>query len=287
MGPTGWEDLDLEEVGEGAFRTSISDAWRLAMAPQGGIVTAVAVRAMERVLGHPEQTLRTVTAMFAGVVQGGPVSVEVQVLRRGRSMSQLTATVRNEGAAAGLTAIAAFGASRRGFDFTDLVMPTVDGPEGLRGYRDPIPDDVDFEFDGDPFPFWERVIECRPAIGRPPWEPHVDGPAEAGYWYRLDHPPLAPDGSMDVAAPIVLCDTMPGSVGQKLGPDSGRWFAPSVDYTLHVFRPAPTGWLFSHQHARHAGGGYASVDSALWDPSGPDGPALVAFATQVMLFSFP
>jgi hypothetical protein len=45
--------------------------------------------------------------------------------------------------------------------------------------------------------------------------------------------------------------------------------------------------LFAHQRARHAGDGYASVESALWDPSGDDGPALVAYATQVMLFTFP
>ena len=70
-------------------------------------------------------------------------------------------------------------------------MPDVAGPDGLRGFRDPLPDGIDFEFDGDPFPFWEQVIECRPAIGRPPWEPLRGRPAEAAYWYRLDHPPLA------------------------------------------------------------------------------------------------
>jgi acyl-CoA thioesterase len=283
---TGWEDLDLEVVAEGRFSTTISEPWKLAVAPQGGIVAAVAVRAMERVLGHPEQSLRTLTALFAGVVQHGPVEVDVQALRRGRSMSQLTATVRNPGNEAGLTAIAAFGAPRRGFAFTELEMPDVPGPDGLRGYRDPLPDGIDFEFDGDPFPFWDQVIECRPAIGRPPWEPFADGPAEAAYWYRLDHPPMRGDGGMDVAGPIVLCDTMPGSVGQKLGPDSGNWFAPSVDYTLHVFRTATPGWLFAHQRARHAGDGYASVDCALWDPRGEDGPVLVAYATQVMLFTF-
>jgi acyl-CoA thioesterase len=250
---TGWEDLELVEVGDGRFTTTISDSWRLAMAPQGGIVAAVAVRAMERVLGQPEQTLRTLTAMFAGVVHGGPVEIEAQAVRRGRSMSQLTATVKSPGAGAGLTAIAAFGAPRRGFDFTELEMPDLPGPDGLQGYRDPIPEGVEFEFDGDPFPFWDQVIECRPAIGRPPWEPFEEGPAEAAYWYRLDHPPLHTDGTLDVAGPIVLCDTMPGSVGQKIGPDSGNWFAPSVDYTLHAFRPATPGWLFAHQHARHAG----------------------------------
>src|SRR3546814_7187549 len=61
--------------------------------------------------------------------------IDVTVLRRGRTMSQLTATVRNPDAEAGLTAIAAFGATRRGFEFTELVMPDVAGPEGVRGFR--------------------------------------------------------------------------------------------------------------------------------------------------------
>jgi len=283
MGATGWDDLEL--TGDGPrFTTSISDTWQLAVAPQGGVVAAIAVRAMERVLGHPEQTLRTMTAMFAGQVAGGPVEVDVQVLRRGRSMSQLTATVKNPGIEAGLTAIAAFGAPRRGFDFTKLVFPDVPGPEGIPGFRDPLPEGVVFEWDRPPMPFWEEVIESRPVIGRPPWEPFEDGPAEVAYWYRLDRPPLRPDGCLDAAGPIVMCDTMPSSVGQKLGPDSGQWFAPSVDYTLHLFRPAQPGWLLAHHKARHAGDGYASVELALWDPTGPH---LVAYGTQVMLFTFP
>jgi acyl-CoA thioesterase len=279
---TGWDDLELDVVGEGRFATTISDAWKLAVAPQGGIVAAIAVRAMQHVLDHPEQTLRTLTAMFVGVVQGGPVEVEVQVLRRGRSMSQLTATVRNPGAPAGLTAIAAFGAPRRGFEFTELAMPDVPGPDGIRSFRDPLPDGVVFEFDGPPMPFWQEVIEGRPVIGRPPWEPYEDSAAEVASWVRIDHPPTTGDGTLDVAAAIVVCDTMPGSVGQKVGPDSGQWFAPSVDYTLHVFRPITSGWLLQHGRARHAGDGYASVDMALWDQAGH----LLAYATQVMLFSF-
>ena len=283
---TGWEDLELDEVGDGRFRTTISDTWMLAIAPQGGAVAAIAVRAMERALGDPDQTLRTLTAMFAGVVRAGLVEVQVDVLRRGRSMSQLTATVRNEGQAAGLTAIAAFGAPRRGFEFTELVMPDVAGPEELRGFRDPIPEGVDFQFDDDPWPFWERVLECRPAIGRPPWEPFEPGPAEVANWYRLDHPPLADSGALDVTGLVVMADTMPGPVGRKLGPQEDDWFAPSVDFTFHALAPAPapSGWLLSHQKARHAGDGYASVESALWDPTGP---SLVGYATQLMLFTFP
>jgi acyl-CoA thioesterase len=284
---TGWEDLELDG-GAGRYTTSISPTWQLAVVPQGGIVAAIAVRAMQRELADPAQSLRTMTAMFAGQVAGGPVEIEVTVLRRGRSVSQLTATVRNPGAEAGLTAIAAFGAPRRGFEFTELVPPDVPGPEGIRSFRDPLPDGIDFEFDRPPMPFWAEVVQSRPVIGRAPWEDFVDGAAEAAFWYRLDHPPMLPDGTLDVAGPIVLCDTMPSSVGQKLGPDAGQWFAPSVDYTLHVFAPSSAGWLLAHHRARHAGDGYASVELALWDPTGgPDGaPRLVAYGTQVMLFAF-
>lgn len=277
-----WSDFDLEG-GDGRYATSISPTWDLAVVPQGGAIAAAAVRAMVAELAEPAQTLRTLTVMFAGQVANGPIEITVRVLRRGRSMSQLVADVRNPASAAGLTAIAAFGAVRRGFEFTDLTMPDVPAPERLRGFRDPLPDDVVFEFDHEPRPFWEQIVEGRPAIGRAPWEPFEDGPAEVATWYRIDQPPLDADGRLDTVGPVVLCDTMPGSVGQKLGPDAGSWFAPSVDYTLHLFRPASPGWLLAHQRARHAGDGYASVDTALWDPTVN---ALVAYATQVMVFAF-
>lgn len=286
MGRSGWSDLDLvpaPDRAEGAFTGTIDDRWMLVAVPQGGIVAALAARAMELALGDPAQTLRTMTAVFAGQVGCGPVEIDVDVIRRGRSMSQLTATVRTPGAVAGLTAVAVFGAPRRGFEFTELVMPDVEGPDGLRSFRDPLPEGVDFEFDRDPTPFWEEIIECRPALGRAPWEPFDDGPAECAFWYRLDDPPVLDDGSLDPLAAIVMCDTMPGAVGQKLGPDSGMWFGPSVDLTVHMLGQARPGWLLAHNRARHAGDGYASVEIALWDAAGP---TLVAYATQLMFFAF-
>jgi acyl-CoA thioesterase len=279
-----WDDLTVVAIDRGAGRYigTISDPWTLVEVPQGGIVAAIAAQAMAETLGVPEQRLRSLTAVFAGKVSGGDIEVEVQVLRKGRSMSQLAATVRNAGASAGLTAVAVFGSPRRGFDFTELVPPVVEGPERLRSFRDPLPEGIEFEFTRPLMPFWEELIECRPAIGRPPWEPFEEGPAEAAYWYRVDDPPLMPDGSLDPLALVVVCDTMPGAVAQKLGPDDA-WFGPSADFTIHVFDHARPGWLLGHNRARHAGDGYASVEMALWDPSGP---TLVAYATQMMFFAF-
>lgn len=281
---TPWDDIAVEPVAgrPGCFSATISDHWMLAIAPQGGVVVAIAARAMAAVLGVPEQSLRSVSAVFAGQVACGPVEAEVTVLRRGRSMSQLMATVRNPGAEAGTTAIAVFGAPRRGFDFTELGMPAVDGPDGLLGYRDPLPEGIDFEFTRPPMPFWEEIIECRPAVGRPPWEPYVPCAAEAVYWYHVDDPPLD-DGWVDPLSHVVVCDTMPGAVGQKIEPGPEPWFGPSADFTIHLFDRARPGWLLAHNRARQAGDGYASVEMALWDPSGP---TLVAHASQVMFFAF-
>ena len=82
---------------------------------------------------------------------------------------------------------------------------------------------------------------------------------------------------------MTLCDTMPGAVGERMGPDLPMWFGPSADLTVHVLGRATSEWLLAHNRARHAGDGYASVEMELWDPA----RGLVAYATQVMFFSFP
>ncbi len=283
MGATGWADLEVTAAPgrPGHFTAELAPRWMLVVVPQGGAVAVLAARAMAAHLDVPEQRLRSLTSVFAGQVALGPVEIEVTVLRRGRSMSQLQATVTSPGADAGLTGVAVFGASRRGFEFTELEPPEVEGPDGLRSYRDPVPDDIDFEFAFDPLPFWQEVIETRPARGRAPWEPFEDGPAELVYWYRLDDPPLCDDGRLDPLAAVVLCDTMPGAVAQKVGQE--EWFGPSADFSIHLFEPARPGWLLAHNRARHAGDGYASVDMALWDPTDHH---LVAYATQVFFFAF-
>ena len=125
-----WDDLEVVPVAgtSGRFTASISDPWTLAAVPQGGIVAAIAARAM----ATDARRAGAVVAIAVGGVRrkGGGRSGRDRRHRacaRGRSMSQLTATVRNPGATAGLTAVAVFGANRRGFEFTDLAFPEVAG----------------------------------------------------------------------------------------------------------------------------------------------------------------
>jgi acyl-CoA thioesterase len=265
----------------GRYRLELSNDWVVAQVPQGGVVTAVAARAMDSALDREDQVLRSISAVFAGLVRPGPVEADVTVLRRGRTLSQLTATVRNVGAEAGLTALAVFGSIRPGFEFTDVSYPEVSAPEACPSFRDPPPDGVP-EHRMSASPFWSRV-EGRSAVGHAGWDRWLPTTSETVGWYRFDDPPIDGQGRLDPLALVALCDTMPGSVGERMGGTDVEWFGPSADLTVHVVGSARGGWVLARGRARHAGQGYASIELELWDP---DQRTLVAYGTQQMYFQF-
>jgi len=287
MGNPFADDTKVVALKPNRYEASIREAWNLRPLPQGGIVTALALRAMTDSLDHAEQRLRTLHTTFVAQVAAGPVTIEVELLRQGRSMSHLRAEVRNTGANVGHVTTAVFGATRPGFAFTDLEPPVgVPRPDDCPSFRDPPPEG--FEFDLAPMPFWDQLVEGRPALGHAPWDDYVPDRAERAMWYRFDDPPFLDDGTLDPLAVVVLADTMPGAVGEKVGPNDRAWFAPSVDLTVHVLDDCRSPWVLAHNRARYAGDGYASADMALWDcgPEGADAPRLIAYATQLFLFSF-
>lgn len=280
------EETAVTRIDDGRYRAEIAEAWNLRPLPQGGIVTAIAVRAMEDALAHPEQRLRTLHTAFVAQVAHGPVDITVEGLRRGRSMSHMRATVANPGVAHGHVTTAVFGAQRDGFDFVDLRPPAgLPLPDDCPSFRDPPPEGAVGIFTTG---FWDSRVEGRAALGHAPWERYEPGRAERAMWYRLDDPPFLDDGTIDPLSLVVLADTMPGAVGEKLGPADRMWFAPSIDLTVHILDDCRSPWVLAHNTARHAGGGYASADMALYDcgPDCRDEPRLVAYATQLFLFKF-
>ena len=101
-------DTAVDRVGPGRYGATLRDEWSL-VHPQGGIVAVVGLRAMLAELDLPAQRLRSITTVFAAQVRSGPVEIDVTMLRRGRSMSQLSAIVRNPGEPAGAVVVAVFG----------------------------------------------------------------------------------------------------------------------------------------------------------------------------------
>ena len=132
------------------------------------------------------------------------------------------------------------------------------------------------------FPYWDHV-HGRAAMGHAPWETWTPTTSERAAWYRFDDPPIVDGGRLDPLAVVTLCDTMPGAISERMGPGAPFWLPPSADLTVHLFADAGPGWLLAHNRARAAGDGYASVEMTLWDAH----HGLVAYATQMMVFSFP
>jgi acyl-CoA thioesterase len=268
-------DIVVEPVAPGRYRASLDHSWDLLANPQGGVIEVTGTGSS----GPSGHELRTCTAVFAGQVSAGELEIEVSVLRRGRSATQVVATVRNQGQESGTTTVAVFGSERRGPSFVVARPPRVPPPEECRSYREPLPEGVSMSRPDQP-PFWSR-IEGRAAMGHAPWEEHEPGSSDVATWLRFDNPPVA-DGALDSLAVLTLADRMPGSVGEMLGHRGQRWFAPSADLTVHFFEPARTEWLLAHDRARWADDGWASAETTLWSEDG----TLVAYATQMMLFTY-
>ena len=266
----------------GRYRAFIGDEWNCPIVPHGGFVTATTLRAMIAELGQPEQTLRSVTTVFAAQVLPGPVDVDVTVLRRGRSISQVSAVARTPGTDAGHATIAVFGAERPGYSYTDATPPVVPPPHECPSFRDPIPDDADFTRDVH-MNFWDQ-LDGRPASGHPPWEDYVPTTSERAAWYRFDEPPMLDDGRLDPLAVVTMCDTMPGAVSERTGRRKHAYLPPSCDLTVHLLDDARTEWVLAVNRSRYAGSGYASTEMEIWDGTCEH---LVAYATQQMFFVFP
>jgi len=147
----------VEAAGDGRFVADLGAHWNCPIVPQGGIVAATAARAMEAAVADPAQSLRSLNGVFAGRVAHGPVEIGVEVLRRGRSVSQVRAALRNPGADAGFDVLGVFGGEREGFTFTDVTVPDGVTPAlECPSFRDPPP--PGFEDEDHPwFNFWEHV----------------------------------------------------------------------------------------------------------------------------------
>ncbi len=261
------------------YRAVIGNDWNAPTYPCGGIVSAIALRAMETALADPSQRLRSFSTMFVSTVEAGELTIDVTRLRIGKRMSQLHADVRSAGRTEpGHVTTAAFGESRPGFDFTYRTAPECGPPDdypglatapaGVRAWRSSFFDNLDVR----------RVRSF--ASFETNWE---GGRAEVIRWFRYKNPPRLADGRIDTLSLIALADTMPPAIAQYHGPGYPFFHAPSVDLTLRLFADTEDEWILSHVVGHWAGDGYASAEVSLFDGK----RRLLLNGAQMMLFRFP
>src|SRR6476619_3045219 len=78
------------------FHANLPDAWKVVYV-FGGVSMYAALRAMHEALARPELRLVTANAIFVAPVPPGPVTIDVEVLRDGRTASQVAADLYVDG----------------------------------------------------------------------------------------------------------------------------------------------------------------------------------------------
>lgn len=261
------------------YRASLTREWDAPVFPSGGVVAALALRAMEVELAQPHQRLRSFTTMFVSTVDAGEIEIDVERLRIGKRMSQLRADAHSIGRTEpGHVTTAAFGESREGFEFAYAKAPEVGPPDDYPGFATPPPG----------VPAWRSRFFENLDVRRvrmfssfeTGWE---GGRAETVRWMRYRVAPRLPDGRIDPLSLVALADTMPPAVGQHHGPGFPFYHAPSVDLSMKFFADTDEEWALVRVISHWAGDGYASADVTLWDA----GRRLLAHGTQLMLIRFP
>src|SRR5689334_1293914 len=254
----------------GRYHAHIPDAWKVVYV-FGGVTMYTALRAMREALARSDLRLVTANAIFVAPVPPGPVTIDVEVLRDGRTASQVAADLRVDGKLA-LRAHGVFGVAHD----VDHSVLDVRFPEAPHPLDVPQPPPAD-----DRVPFghinFHDQTDWRPVSGVPlrdgNWRA---GPARCQIWTRLHTEPKLADGSYDPLALAIHGDVIGPAVGAGLGPIGVPFMVLSLEIGIRFVAPPATPWVLQEIEAWHIGDGYATGPARLWDEAGN----LCAIATQ-------
>ncbi|MEZ4251781.1 MAG: thioesterase family protein [Polyangiales bacterium] len=263
-------DTAVRPVGEGRYLATLPPSWDF-FAPSGGVLTTIALRAMQAEASGFRPMASTTT--FVRAVPSGPLVVEVTRLREGNVATQLRAALRHaDSDGVGLEVTATFVRDREGPE-----VGTSELPDDARSWDDAPPL---FAPNARPRLSFFRQVEGRIAIGAPVFtSARFDpGPARYARWFRYLVPQRV-EGRFDALALPPLVDTMPAALVMAVGSAHPPIFMPSLDLTVHYLAETTHDRLLCVSNCRSASKGYASCDIELRDPDG----VLVAFGTQTMI----
>lgn len=254
-------DTAVELARPGRWRGTVTRRWHIGNVPNGGYVLCIALSAIRRSVRHPH--VLTATCHFLAPCREGPVEVDVDVVKEGRTISTATARLR-QGDRTCVLVIASYGDldTQSGPSLVTAVVPDLPAPEdcGFPGDR-PVPagftsaaivDRVDFR----PSPATAARLRARNGA------PHLEG------WigFRDGRPP-------DVDSLPLLVDASPPAVFAAM--ETG--WVPTLELTVHVRAVPAPGWLADQVRTRLLVDGLLEEECELWDATG----RLVAMSRQL------
>jgi acyl-CoA thioesterase II len=253
-------DTRLEEVGEGAFRATLSNDWEI-WGPNGGYVAAIALRAAGQVAKVPRPA--SFAGHFLSVGRFAEVEVNVRKVKVGRRAESLAVSIAQEGRPIfeGLIRTAAEGP---GLEHDIAQMPDVKQPRDLRSIAELLPDDAE----GPPFPFWNN-FEVRPV-----WPERVQATERVAHppvfheWYRFQPRATFDDPWLDAARALLMIDTASWIAACQPHPNAG-FTAPNLDVTAWFHRSEPQSeWLLTDHTCVVAEAGLMGTHARIWGESG-------------------
>ncbi len=244
------QETAVTALSEGSWQGHISDQWNIGANPNGGYLVSVALAALREVSPHPDPL--TVTTHFLRPGQPNKLcEVQTEVVRTGRSLSTLTATLLQEGKPC-LIVLAAFSnlANNVGvetsFSIAPPEMPDPDACTQRSGTTQGIDLPILSRLD-------TRLHPAQAIAGS-------SNTAELSGWIRFadDTPPTA-------AALLLFADAFPPSPFTKLGVVG---WVPTIELTVQVRRHPAPGWILGKFVTEDLHNGRMVENGALWDSAG-------------------
>ncbi len=245
------ELLDAVEIDGSSGRFAAPPDWGQGRATYGGLVGAVAARALESTA--PDRPLRSMMVSFVGPVSPGPVELEIEPLRAGRSATHASVRVRQEGTIRAAV-LGCLGQDR----------PSILSETGPRAPDMTPPDDLpSVPFMEGIMPAFVRHVHMRFAVGDPPYSGRRSE-ALGGYCrFRV------PTRRVDAALMAALADIWPAPVIPWLDRPAP---ASSMTWNLEIVHLdetlPPDAWWTYRAVTEAAEHGYVHFRAELWDANG-------------------
>ncbi|HET9690369.1 MAG TPA: thioesterase family protein [Acidimicrobiales bacterium] len=245
-------DTTVTRVDERTWTGEVNPRWNIGANPNGGYLLAMVVRAMRELAGKPDPL--SMTAHYLSPPTAGPVTIEVDPVKPGRTFVNVTARLVQDGRER-VRFLGVFGdlGAQRGptrLAASPPALPPVEQcvsmrdlsaeagrqvPEAMFRYDLLLPRDTE----------WGKVEEGAP-LG-------ITG------WIRL-----ADGTEPDVLSLVTFADAFPPTV---IGSVAAGW-VPTLELTVHVRARPVAGWLIGRFTTRFLIDGLLEEDGELWDADG-------------------
>lgn len=242
-------DTSLAQLDEHRYGTTLLDTWNIVAGPNGGYLAALLARAMTNSVGEPQRGLRSLTVHYLARPEFDDVEIAVDIVRQGRSLSTLQATM-SQGDRLICSSIAAFSVPWESKETWSLPLSAYASDEGIRsdGPRPPVHQN------------WSGA----PIIDAPFFS--GEGSSRVGQWIRAMKP-----RPLDAIELVAIADAVPPAGFPRMTEPAAM---PTVDLTVHIraslplIDPPEDDRVYAECTTHHVADGFADDDCNIWAADG-------------------